>query len=929
MRFESVTAHAFGPFVEKTLTFTPGLNVFHGPNESGKSSWHAALYAVLCGMRRGRGQARSDDRRFTERHRPWSGTQWLVSGRVRLEDGRTIELRHDLAGMVDCRAIDTALGRDVSAEIISAGSPDGSRWLGLDRQAFLATACMRQADLLEVQSDLLQEYLQRAADNAGRDETAAGALALIDQFLREQVGQNRSNSTKPLRVALNALEAAKSRLERARQEHQDFLDLSAQYEQAAAAAAAAETELRIAQAAHAGAEADASARRYRHARDLAAKYPAGEPRSPVKDDGGLAQEVTSAISVWDRRPSIPVLSGESADEIRGKIAALPQAPEGDLKPAPAVLEAEADFADLRRRLELYRQTPPAAHVAPDTGGATAGELRNLAHDLSVPEPVLAPEVQQRVEQATQALGEARRKRGIVSAGAASAVVGGVIAAFVGHLLPALLLVMLAAAAGVWAYRLRTALIDPRSKELREAELARDSAVRAHDEWTGRISETRARARAFGLAPEAAVLLALAAEIDRAQAAAAETTRWRQQESELVAREESAASTLAAALQRRGVAIGGDVEDAARSYLQACEERARIAAQAARRGDLERQLAAREAAENAQLAAREAHAHAAAELRDSARRCGLGEIGEEQQIVAALRRWLDDYAAQAAAYEAAYREWAELRELLRGRTLEELGAEADRQRQSADELSAGLPPDEGRHPEPARELSEEIERRRREYAEARRLADRLLGQVSDRNRQLTSVADAEEECELAAKELARVQRLERTLITTREFLAQAQERIHRDIAPVLAATVKEWLPLVTADRYSEVAVDPGSLTVTVKDGDGGWRDATQLSHGTAEQIFLLLRMAMARHLTRNGEVCPLLLDDITVQFDTLRTEAVLTVLHAISRERQVILFTQEDAVVAWASANLSAPHDQLVSLGGAAGPETRTQKEPAP
>ncbi|MYG18353.1 MAG: AAA family ATPase, partial [Gemmatimonadales bacterium] len=45
MRFESVTAHRFGPFRDETLELAPGMNVVFGRNEAGKSSWHAALYA--------------------------------------------------------------------------------------------------------------------------------------------------------------------------------------------------------------------------------------------------------------------------------------------------------------------------------------------------------------------------------------------------------------------------------------------------------------------------------------------------------------------------------------------------------------------------------------------------------------------------------------------------------------------------------------------------------------------------------------------------------------------------------------------------------------------------------------------------------------------------------------------------------------------
>ena len=57
MRFESVKAYAFGPFRNESLELAPGMNVVYGPNEAGKSSWRAALYAGLCGMRRTRGRA--------------------------------------------------------------------------------------------------------------------------------------------------------------------------------------------------------------------------------------------------------------------------------------------------------------------------------------------------------------------------------------------------------------------------------------------------------------------------------------------------------------------------------------------------------------------------------------------------------------------------------------------------------------------------------------------------------------------------------------------------------------------------------------------------------------------------------------------------------------------------------------------------------
>ena len=105
MRFESVKAYSFGPFRNQTLELAPSMNVVFGPNEAGKSSWHAAIYAGLCGMRRTRGRMLKGDAEFTDLHKPWdSDTSWEVGAIIKLDDGRRIELRHDLAGGVDSSA---------------------------------------------------------------------------------------------------------------------------------------------------------------------------------------------------------------------------------------------------------------------------------------------------------------------------------------------------------------------------------------------------------------------------------------------------------------------------------------------------------------------------------------------------------------------------------------------------------------------------------------------------------------------------------------------------------------------------------------------------------------------------------------------------------------------------------------------------------
>ena len=103
------------------------------------------------------------------------------------------------------------------------------------------------------------------------------------------------------------------------------------------------------------------------------------------------------------------------------------------------------------------------------------------------------------------------------------------------------------------------------------------------------------------------------------------------------------------------------------------------------------------------------------------------------------------------------------------------------------------------------------------------------------------------------------------------------------------------------------------------GPGGQRrDAALLSHGAAEQVYLLLRLALARHLTKGrGEACPLILDDVVGASDSERKQAVLETLLAISESNQVILFTHEDDVLDWARERLTGPPHSVVELDGRA------------
>ncbi|MGH2482908.1 MAG: ATP-binding protein, partial [Candidatus Limnocylindria bacterium] len=357
MWVERVSARAFGPFRDAILELRPGLTVVVGPNEAGKSSWHAALRLALTGRRRGRGGRTAEDRELEERHRPWDEADgpWEVDARLHLDDGRVIDISQDLAGRVDCRAVDVGLGRDVSAEIIVEGSPDASRWLGLDRHAFAATVSVDQARILAVveAADGLQDDMQRAAATAGRDSTAAEAIARLTDFRKSAVGADTRVAIGPLRQARLAVAHADRVLADARARHQRDLGRAADAQVAAWRVVSAGDRLAQAEAAVEQSRAIALVARARRAAELAARN-SGPPPALAALEQETAS-VATALEAWRGRPATAVLDGPDSEAIARRLSALPSAPQGDIAPHASVMaavsaldQAEGAAAEIRQ-----------------------------------------------------------------------------------------------------------------------------------------------------------------------------------------------------------------------------------------------------------------------------------------------------------------------------------------------------------------------------------------------------------------------------------------------------------------------------------------------------------------------------------------------------------------------------------------------------
>jgi hypothetical protein len=882
MWIERIRAIAFGPLVAEELEFGPGMNVIIGPNESGKSSWHATLFAAVCGMRRSRGAPRLDDKEFASRHRPWSGADWRASAIVHLADGRRIEISQDLGTMVDCRATDLTVGRDVSSEIMGDGSPDGSRWLGLDRTSFLATACVRQADVLEVQQNAgaLQDALQRAAASARAESTAAEAIGRLEEFERDQIGTERA-PTRPLRQAGARVDAARRELQLAEQGHSEFLSLSREVEEARAAAGAAQRRAWAADAARAMLDADALTQRLAEARELLGLFPDGEPPAPSSDEE-QSRQVATTLDRWQRKPTLAELDGDTSSVIRSRMAELTEQSEGDREVHQSVARAWTEWTasgTVLRQLELERPEPLPA---PETRSHSVADLFGYASALSAP-----------------SVGQAA---GPVSpvwylAGAALAIAGvGCLA--VGLIVPAV--AALAVAATLVGIRLmlpRRALVPP------QTEIGADA--------------VQADLLRRGLPTTAEALHALAQAALAFEQRQAAIGSWNERHDLQTSRSNSAEERLRTALRTRGMAVGESdpVADSFASYEGQC----RMRLESANRLQTVRvELQARELKEEQYATVVRDLTELEEELRQVA--ASVGVVPERQDdlatMVSGLELWQQHRGERLREFESRRRRWDRLEMLLDGRPLEALEADARDAHSKADTLVALVAPaDVVTAAEWLRGSNGQAQHEavRAEEREARETLATLAERLRLRGSSMRDVPAAREECASADAELGRLRDLAEVIRLTRRFMESAVDRAHRTIAPVLQSALSDRLAAVTHGRYVEALVDPETLAVQVR-GDGrSWRSASALSHGTAEQVYLLLRVALAEHLVRAGESTPFVFDDATVQSDNVRTLAIMETLLSLTPAHQVIVFSQETEVAEWARARLDGEQHRLIEL----------------
>ncbi|CAH1215372.1 hypothetical protein PAECIP111893_03940 [Paenibacillus plantiphilus] len=108
-------------------------------------------------------------------------------------------------------------------------------------------------------------------------------------------------------------------------------------------------------------------------------------------------------------------------------------------------------------------------------------------------------------------------------------------------------------------------------------------------------------------------------------------------------------------------------------------------------------------------------------------------------------------------------------------------------------------------------------------------------------------------------------------------------------PAVLREASRMMEKMSGGKYIRISVPEGEQTIGLETSDGYTVDSKFLSRGTAEQLYLAMRFALADEAAVTVNM-PMILDDLFVNFDRSRLEAVVEVLAELAQRRQLVLLT---------------------------------------
>lgn len=134
-----------------------------------------------------------------------------------------------------------------------------------------------------------------------------------------------------------------------------------------------------------------------------------------------------------------------------------------------------------------------------------------------------------------------------------------------------------------------------------------------------------------------------------------------------------------------------------------------------------------------------------------------------------------------------------------------------------------------------------------------------------------------------------------LVIMHHLVKEADDLFREKNQPEVFKKAGHYLKMITQGRYThlEVSEDEASkdkFLIKVDSDKGRMIVDQRFSKGTINQIYLALRLSLIDHLDMEGSKLPICFDELLVEWDHDRLGETVKLLKALSKDRQIILFT---------------------------------------
>jgi uncharacterized protein YhaN len=130
---------------------------------------------------------------------------------------------------------------------------------------------------------------------------------------------------------------------------------------------------------------------------------------------------------------------------------------------------------------------------------------------------------------------------------------------------------------------------------------------------------------------------------------------------------------------------------------------------------------------------------------------------------------------------------------------------------------------------------------------------------------------------------------------KHLLNKTIEKYRHERLPAIIQEAEQYFRFLTKGRYVKILAPREGNSMIVVRKDGLQFHPEELSQATSEQLYIALRLSLAKLIHKN-EPFPIIVDDSFVNFDRKRLQNMIELLRKRSAEQQILLFTCHEHII---------------------------------